>query len=109
MVTGNVALDGFIKYRPSEQLTYYLDQAGGMLQESYKYVQLIQANGATFQVKRKGLFKNNPIVEDGARINVIYEAPEPESSRKPANEILQQSLAMLTSTLTIIILVDRAF
>ncbi|MCH2451298.1 MAG: hypothetical protein MK198_14295 [Gracilimonas sp.] len=82
-----------------------------MLQDSYKHVQLIQANGATFQVKRKrkGLFKNNPIVEDGARINVIYEAPEPESSRKPASEILQQSLAILTSTLTIIVLVDRAF
>lgn len=109
LVTGNVALDGFIKHRPNKKLTYYLEQAGGMQQDSYKYVQLTQANGATYQVKRKGLFKSNPIVEDGARINVVYEAPKPEADRKPASEILQQSLALLTSTLTIIVLVDRAF
>lgn len=109
LVTGNIALDGFIKYRPNRKLTYYLDQAGGMQQDSYKYVQLIQANGATYQVKRKGLFKNDPIVEDGARINVVYEAPKSESEGRPASEVLQQSLAMLTSALTIIVLVDRAF
>lgn len=109
LVTGNVALDGFIKFRENQRLTYYLDQAGGMLKDSYKYVRLTQPNGATYQVRRKGLFKQNPKVEDGATIRVIYEEPEPEAEKKPASEILQQSLALLTSTLTIIVLVDRAF
>lgn len=109
LVTGNVALDGFIKYKDGERLTYYLDQAGGMQQDSYKYVQLTQANGAIFQVKRKGLFKQNPKVEDGARIRVIYEAPEPASEKQSAGEILQKSVATLTSALTIIILAERAF
>ncbi|MEQ8523454.1 SLBB domain-containing protein [Gracilimonas sp.] len=109
LVTGNVALDGFIKFKEGERLTYYLDQAGGMQQDSYKYVQLTQANGAIYQVKRKGLFKQNPKVEDGARINVIYEAPEPVAERQSAGEILQKSVATLTSALTIIILAERAF
>ena len=109
LVTGNVALDGFIKYKEGEKLTYYLDQAGGMQQDSYKYVQLTQANGAIYEVKRRGLFKDNPTVEDGARINVIYEAPEPEGAKPDAGEILQKSVATLTSALTIIILAERAF
>ncbi|WP_290968039.1 MULTISPECIES: SLBB domain-containing protein [Gracilimonas] len=109
LVSGNVALDGYIKFKDGERLTYYLDQAGGMQQDSYKYVQLTQANGAIYQVRRKGWFKQNPKVEDGARINVIYEAPEPESEKQSAGEILQKSVATLTSALTIIILAERAF
>ena len=109
LVTGNVALDGFIKYKPDERLTYYLDQAGGIQKNSYKYVQLTQANGAIYQVRRRGWFKQNPKVEDGARINVIYEAPEPESEKPSAGEVLQKSVATLTSALTIIILAERAF
>lgn len=109
LVTGNVALDGYIKYKERERLSYYLDQAGGMLKDSYKYVRLEQPSGATYQVRRKGLFKPNPRVRDGATIRVIYEEPEPKTEQRPASEILQQSLALLTSTLTVIVLIDRAF
>ncbi len=107
LVTGNVALDGFIKYEPGAKFSYYLDRSGGLQPNSYKYLLLTQANGATFRVKRKGLFKDNPTVDDGATIRVIFEEPRPESDKPTFKEILGESTALLTSTLTIILLVDR--
>lgn len=109
LVTGNVGIDGFIKYKPGKKLTYYLDQAGGMKKDSYKYVLLTQANGATYQVKRKGWFKSNPSIDDGAVINVIYEEPKPTSETLSPREFLQETTALLTGALTIILLVDRVF
>lgn len=108
-VTGNVGLQVRIKHNEGQKLSYYLDRAGGMQKNSYKYVQLTQANGMQFEVKRKGLFKQNPQVESGAKINVIYEEPKPQRERMRAGEVLQTAVATLTSTLTIIILIDRAF
>lgn len=108
-VRGNVGLEARIKHKPGEKLTYYLDRAGGMQKNSYKYVQLTQANGMQFEVRRKGLFKKNPEVESGAVINVIYEEPRPKGEKMNTGEFLQTAIATLTSTLTIIILIDRAF
>ncbi len=109
LVTGNVALDGFIKYKPDQKLTYYLNQSGGMQKDSYKYVLLTQANGATYQVKRKGWFKGNPTVDDGAIINVLYEEPKPTTEKLTPREFLQETTALLTGALTVILLVDRVF
>ncbi len=107
LLTGNVALDGYIKYVPGAKFSYYLGRAGGLQPDSYKYVLLTQANGSTYRVKRKGLFKHNPVVDDGATINVIYEEPKPDSEKATFKEILGETTALLTSTLTIILLVDR--
>ena len=57
LVTGNVALDGLFQYKSGEKFTYYLDQAGGMKSDTFKYLLLTQANGAIYRVKRKGLLK----------------------------------------------------
>ena len=71
LMTGNVALDGFIEYEPGKRVKYYLDQAGGLQPNTAKYFQLTQANGATFRVKRKGLLKENPVVDEGAVIRLF--------------------------------------
>ncbi len=107
LVTGNVGLDGFIKHEPGAKIEYYLDRAGGLQANSYKYVQLTQANGATYRVRRKGLFKQNPEVEDGAVIRVIYEEPKPSSEKPSFREIFSETISILSATLTIIVLVDR--
>ena len=68
---------------------------------------LTQANGATYRVKRKGIFKKNPVVEDGAKIRAIYEPKKTEKERISFREILDETLAVLTSTLTVYLLIDR--
>ncbi len=107
LITGNVGLDGFIKHEPGAKVSYYLDRAGGLQPNSYKYVQLTQANGATYRVRRKGLFKQNPEVEDGAVIRVIYEEPKPESEKRKFSEYFGETISIITASLTIIVLVDR--
>ena len=107
LVTGNVALDGLFKYKSGEKFTYYLDQAGGMQPNTFKYLLLTQANGATYRIKRKGLVKDNPIVEDGAVIRAIYEPEKPDTEKLTFREILGESTAILTSILTWYLLIDR--
>ena len=107
LVTGNVALDGLFKYKSGEKFTYYLDQAGGMQPNTFKYLLLTQANGATYRIKRKGLLKDNPIVEDGAVIRAIYEPEKPDTEKLTFREILGESTAILTSVLTWYLLIDR--
>jgi protein involved in polysaccharide export with SLBB domain len=107
LVTGNVALDGLFKYKSGEKFTYYLDQAGGMQPNTFKYLLLTQANGATYRIKRKGLVKDNPIVEDGAVIRAIYEPEKPDTEKLTFREILGESTAILTSVLTWYLLIDR--
>ncbi len=107
LVTGNVALDGYFKYKPGEKFTYYFDQAGGMQPNTFKYLLLTQANGATYRIKRKGMFKDNPVIEDGAVIRAIFEPEKPSGEKITFREVLGETTAILTSALTIYLLVDR--
>ena len=106
LVTGNVALDGFIEYKPGKRFKYYLDQAGGLQVNTAKYLQLTQANGATFRVKRKGFFKNNPVVDDGATIRAIFEL-EPEREPFDMREVIVELTSITTSVLTLYFPMDR--
>lgn len=101
LVTGNVALEGLFKYKPNAKFTYYLDQAGGIQPQTEKYFLLTQANGSTFRVKRKGIFKDNPKVEDGAVITAIFEPLETQKEKLTFREILDESLAVVTSIFTL--------
>ena len=105
-ITGNVVLNGFIEYEPGKRVKYYMDKAGGLQPNTAKYVQLTQANGAILRVKRKGLFKNNPVVDEGAIIRAIYEEeaePEPFDMR----EVIVELTSITTSALTLYFLIDR--
>ena len=106
LITGNVALDGFIEYEPGKRIKYYLDQAGGLQPNTAKYFQLTQANGATFRVKRKGLLKENPVVDEGAVIRAIFEL-EPEREPFDMREVIVELTSITTSALTLYFLIDR--
>ncbi len=106
LVTGNVALDGFIEYDQGKRFGYYLKRAGGIQPNTAEYFILMQANGATFRVKRKGLFKNNPVVDDGATIRAIFEL-EPEREPFDMREVIVELTSITTSALTLYFLIDR--
>jgi protein involved in polysaccharide export with SLBB domain len=106
LVTGNVALDGFIEYEKGKRVKYYLDRAGGLQPNTAKYFQLTQANGATFRVKRKGLLRDNPVVDDGAILRAIFEL-EPEKEPFDMREVIVELTSLTTSALTLYFLIDR--
>ena len=106
LITGNTVMNGFIEYEPGKRIKYYMDRAGGLQPNTSKYLQLTQANGAVFRVKRKGLFKNNPVVDEGAIIRAIFEQ-EPEREPFDLREIIVELTSITTSALTLYFLIDR--
>lgn len=106
LITGNMVMNGFIEYEPGKRIKYYMDRAGGLQPNTSKYLQLTQANGAVFRVKRKGLFKNNPVVDEGAIIRAIFEQ-EPEREPFDLREIIVELTSITTSALTLYFLIDR--
>lgn len=108
-VTGNVGIEGLVKYRDGEKVSYYLERVGGMRANSEKRVLLTQPDGSTWEVKRKGWFKDNPEVFDGASIRVLMKPEKVDNERLSPREYLQETTALLTGALTIILLVDRVF
>ena len=106
LITGNMIMNGFIEYEPGKRIKYYMDRAGGLQPNTSKYLQLTQANGAVFRVKRKGLFKNNPVVDEGAIIRAIFEQ-EPEREPFDLREIIVELTSITTSALTLYFLIDR--
>jgi protein involved in polysaccharide export with SLBB domain len=107
-VRGNVANEGLIKFQPGRRVSYYLDRAGGTLDDT-KDVFLTQASGATFEIE-PGWFRRTPTVDDGATIRVTREPPKEESDD---DVDVQQTIAtvtgLLTTALTLIVLSERAF
>ena len=106
LITGNMIMNGFIEYEPGKRIKYYMDRAGGLQPNTSKYLQLTQANGAVFRVKRKGLFKDNPVVDEGAIIRAIFEQ-EPEREPFDLREIIVELTSITTSALTLYFLIDR--
>ena len=107
-VRGNVANEGLIKYEPGRRLTYYLDRAGGRRPES-ESILLTQASGATYSVRRKGIFKQNPVVDEGARILVTRQQPKELGERVDIGRTIVETVGIISSTLTILVLAKQAF
>ncbi|MDX1740127.1 MAG: SLBB domain-containing protein, partial [Rhodothermales bacterium] len=101
-VLGNVVNEGFIKYESGRRLSYYLDRAGG-LKDDTEAIVLTQASGATFRVRR-GLIPGNPVVDDGAVIRVMKKPPQEEGDRVDVGQVITEGLAIVSSALTIIVL-----
>lgn len=106
-VRGNVANEGLLKFRPGERVAYYLERAGGTLDDTER-IFLTQASGATFEVDR-GWFRRTPQVDDGATIRVTRKPPESEREGIDVGEIVTDTVSILSSALTIIVLSRRAF
>ena len=106
-VRGNVANEGLIKYEPGRRVSYYLKRAGGVRPES-ELVLLTQASGATFRVRR-GLFRSNPVVDEGARIMVTRKPPKEPGERIDVGRTVVESLGIISSAMTIVVLARQAF
>ena len=107
-VRGNVANEGLIKFEPGRRVTYYLDRAGGLRKDT-ESILLTQASGATFRVKRRGLFKSNPVVDEGAFVLVTHKPPKEPGEGVDVSRTIVDGLAILSSTMTIIVLARQAF
>ncbi|MEO1076181.1 MAG: sugar transporter, partial [Bacteroidota bacterium] len=96
---GNVANEGLIKFVEGRRVSYYLERAGGTRDQTLD-IFLTQASGATFKLRR-GLFPEDPVVDDGATILVERE-PEDE---EPADvgEIIRDALTILSGTATVLV------
>ena len=99
-VEGNVANAGLIKYVEGKRVSYYLDRAGGAGDDT-ESVLLTQASGATFKL-RGGLFPENPVVDDGATVNVVPE-PEPEGEGVDTAQVVRDTLTILTGAVTVLV------
>ena len=107
-VRGNVANEGLIKYEPGKRVTYYLDRAGGLRTDT-ESILLTQASGATFRVKRRGVFKSNPVVDEGALVLITRKPPKEPGEGVDISRTIVDGLAILSSTMTIIVLANQAF
>ncbi|MEL7364023.1 MAG: SLBB domain-containing protein, partial [Bacteroidota bacterium] len=98
-VQGNVANEGLIKFVEGRRVSYYLERAGGTRDQTLD-IFLTQASGATFKLRR-GLFPEDPVVDDGGTILVERE-PEDE---EPADvgEIIRDALTILSGTATVLV------
>ena len=66
---------------------------------------LTQANGATYKLGRKLLiFRQNPVVDEGGTILVTSEEDIRPGDRTDTRQIISESLAMVTSVLTVLLL-----
>ena len=106
-IRGNVANEGLVKHEPGERVEYYLDRAGGVREDTERIL-LTQASGATFRVNT-GWFRRTPEVDDGAIIRVVAEEPQPEGEGVDVGQIATETVSILSSALTVIVLATRAF
>ncbi len=105
-VRGAVPNEGLIQYAAGRRVSYYLDRAGGT-SDNAEDVFVTQASGAVYKLRR-GLFSQNPVVDDGG---IIYVSPKEE---RPANTtdvgaLLRDGLAIAASAVTVIIPIILAF
>jgi len=106
VVRGNVRRPGLVKYVPGERVGYYIERAGG-LDEDSKVILVTQADGGTYPVYLglKGWFQRDPVVDEGAIIEVVRKPPE--EKRQVTFDIgktLTDIASIAASTLTIIAL-----
>jgi protein involved in polysaccharide export with SLBB domain len=106
-VRGNVANEGLIKHETGRRVDYYLDRAGGT-RDSTQAIYLTQASGATFRVDT-GWFRRTPEVDDGAVIRVARKQPSRREEGPDIAQIATEVTSILSSALTVLVLVTRAF
>lgn len=105
-VRGAVPNEGLIQYAAGRRVSYYLDRAGGTA-DNAEDVFVSQASGAVFKLRR-GLFAQNPVVDDGGVIYVSEKEERPENAMD-VGALLRDSLAIAASAVTVIIPIILAF
>lgn len=101
-VMGEVNNPGFYKYLRGQKVRDYLNAAGGKTDDGGRaFVTL--PSGRTYELK----MLHNPKVKDGSTIRVIPKPIEEENEPIDWSGIIKDTLAIITSAVTIIVLVDK--
>lgn len=103
-IHGNVNTTGLFSFIENATVRDYIDRAGG-LGDSTDYILLIHPSGEMEKIRKRGGKRTK--VEDGSEIYVrkIPYTPEVERKGPTVGEIIRDTLAILTSAVTVIALV----
>ncbi|MCB2200624.1 SLBB domain-containing protein [bacterium] len=104
-VEGLVYNPGLYKYYSGKRVKDYIRESGGTLEDAGE-IFVRYASGRSLKVD----FWHNPRVYDGSVIEVREKAPEPDAEKgEPLDitEVTKETLTLLTSALTIIVLATR--
>ncbi|MFP4165302.1 MAG: SLBB domain-containing protein [Chitinispirillaceae bacterium] len=108
LVEGQVNNEGLYGYIRGKHLKDYINRAGG-LADSANYALVTLPNGET-QRKGFGWWGNNPKIPDGSRI-FVTKKPGKDPSDKPKgpsiSEVIKDTLAIITSAVTVVVLVNE--
>lgn len=106
-VSGNVSLEGFMKYQKGKRVFDYIDFAGGLGEETERIL-VTFPSGETIRMKKIfGKYISNPKVEDGTNIVVTKKPQEKQKEDVDIKQVVVESMALLSSALTIIVLANR--
>ena len=104
---GNVQVEGYIRYNKNKRLKGYLDMAGG-IKDNSEQLFVIHPNGTFTEVDI--LFDymlSNPRIVDGSTIIVTRKPPAEEREEIDYAKIIADSMAFISSTLTILLLIGN--
>ncbi len=102
----NPGLYGFVEGR---RVKDYIDRAGGPADSAW-YALITKPNGETSKQRIRGLFTGNPGVQDGSEIVVTRRQPKPPRGERRGPtlaEVIRDTLAIVTSAITIVVLVQE--
>ena len=104
-VAGRVNNEGIYGFVQDKGVDWYIDRAGGTADSSH-YVLFTSPDGETRKLRR-GLFHPNPRVPDGSLIRVTKKPARPRRDKDGPSitEVVRDTLAIVTSAVTIIALV----
>jgi len=106
-ISGAVMQDVEVRFRPGQNLGYYIDRAGGYAENARSgRAYVVFANGDVDRRKRYifGLIRSSPEIEPGAQIIV---PAKPERTRMSTGEVISISSAVVGMSTSIIIAIDR--
>jgi polysaccharide biosynthesis/export protein len=105
-VSGNVLREGLFTFVSGKRVRYYLERAGGADIET-EAVLVTQADGSTYRLRR-GMFPANPKVQEGGSVTVIRKPPpDPNEEKVDVGGIITNTLSVISTALTAIILATR--
>ncbi|MDG5815193.1 SLBB domain-containing protein [Chitinispirillales bacterium ANBcel5] len=107
LIHGQVNNEGLYGYVEGQRLRSYLDRAGGVA-DSANFILVTKPNGET-QKHSFRRFARNPKISDGSTIHVTKKPRREPRERTGASvsDIIKDTLAIITSAVTIIVLVQQ--
>lgn len=106
-VEGDVPASIWIPYQPGRRVSYYLRQAGGVQEGKNLYLEM--PDGRLYRVLKKGFLGRgpDPVVPDGSVIRILPASSPPDGSRIDVAALLAQSIGLVSTILTTILLVRQ--